>query len=307
MSLPKLKFHPLGSASIFANLIILFLVNPFVSNAANPSHADIEYAQVGDQRLRLDLYLPDTADDRRPPLVVWIHGGAWRAGSKDQMPLGPLLNDGFAIASVGYRLTPVAPFPAQVHDIKAAIRFLRARATDYGYDADRLAIAGASAGGHLAALVGLSGAESGLEGEVGDHQDQSSAVRAIVDFYGPTNFMTILEQSTPHGLGVRIPALQLLLGDQPEDVPDRARRASPVSHVNGTSPPLLLIHGDQDPQVPINQSHELHGQYKHVGMSERVQFEVIHGGAHGGKAFYDEARIGLVATFLQEAFASTGK
>ena len=214
------------------------------------------------------------------------------------MPLLGLVQAGCAVASVDYRLSPVSAFPAQAHDIKAAIRYLRASAERYGYDAERIAIAGASAGGHLAALVGTTNGDPELEGTIGRHLGQSSDVGAIIDYYGPTNFMTILNQSTPHGLGVRIPALQLLLRAQPEDKPELAKLASPVFHVDAEDPPLLLVHGDQDPQVPINQSHELHGRYEELGLP--VQFEVIHGGAHGGPQFYDDQRLKLVRTFLEQ-------
>ena len=284
-------------------LLSLFLLLPVMTIgtgafAVEPTHRDIEFAKVGEHSLKLDLYLPEV---KNPPLVVWVHGGAWRRGSKESMPIPGLLGHGFAIASVSYRLSPVAPFPAQVHDIKAAIRFLRAKQEAFGYDASKVAIAGSSAGGHLVALVGTTNGHPDLEGDVGEHGDQSSDVQAIVDYYGPTNFLTILKQSTPHGLGVRIPALQLLLRSQPEDVPDLARLASPVFHVDANDPPLLMIHGDQDPQVPINQSHELHGAYQSAGREEQVRFEVIHGGLHGGEKFYDAKRMKLVADFLEPA------
>lgn len=255
---------------------------------------DIEFANVDGHSLKLDLYRPVGATS--PPLVVWVHGGAWRAGSKESMPLKELVKRGYAIASVDYRLSPVAKFPAQVHDCKAAIRFLRANAKQYGYDASKIGIAGSSAGGHLVAEIGVTNGHPKLEGAVGEHPDQSSSVHAIVDYYGPTNFLTILKQSTPHGLSVRVPALQLLLGSQPEENPALAKLASPVFHVDKGDPPLLMIHGDHDPQVPINQSHELHGRYKEFGIP--VQLEVIHGGAHGGPAFYDDARIELVERFF---------
>ena len=270
-------------------------VSHSLSGAETRIERDLEYARVESGPLLLDLYLPEAT---RPPLVVWIHGGAWRSGSKDRVPVLPLVSKGYAVASVEYRLSPVAPFPAQIHDIKAAIRFLRAHQRRYGYDASRVGIAGSSAGGHLVALVGASNSHSQLEGTVGEHLDQSSDVQAVIDLYGPTNFLTILQQSTPHGLGVRIPALQLLLRGQPDDKPDLARLASPVFHVDPGDPPLLMIHGDQDPQVPINQSHELHGKYKAANLT--VRFEVIHGGAHGGKEFYDEDRISLMQTFLDQ-------
>lgn len=257
---------------------------------------DIPYAETPEQTLLLDLYLP--RDAVQPPLVVWVHGGAWRSGSKNKMPLTALVEAGYAAASIDYRLSPVAKFPALIHDCKAAIRFLRARQADYGYDARRIAIAGSSAGGHLVALLGVSNGHEELEGKVGTHPEQSSSVQAIVDYYGPTNFATILKQSTPHGLGVRVPALELLLGGQPEDLPEVAALASPVSHVGAEDPPLLMLHGDQDPQVPINQSHELHAKYKELGLD--VHFEVVHGAAHGGEAFFDETRMALVKAFLDK-------
>lgn len=256
---------------------------------------DIVYAEVNGQKLALDLYSPRGVS--KAPLIVWVHGGAWRSGDKSSMPLGALLREGYAIASVDYRLTPVAPFPAQVHDIKAAIRFLRAQAAEFGIDPARIGIAGNSAGGHLAALVGVSNGHPQLEGSVGRHREHSSDVSAIVSFYGASNLQTILAQSTPHGLGVRIPALQLLLGGQPEKKPDAARLASPVAHIDPRDPPLLLIHGDQDPQMPINQSHELHGAYLKAGLT--TQLEVVHGGAHGGDEFYDEERMTKVRAFLK--------
>lgn len=286
------------NAPFLLSLAAVAMLFPSHGRALEPSHRNIEFARVGEHLLELDLYL---SEGESPQLVVWVHGGAWRAGSKERMPLGGLVEHGFAIASVNYRLSPVAEFPAQVHDIKAAIRWLRAHAGDYGYDAEKVLVAGASAGGHLAALVGVTNGHAELEGSVGEHGVESSDVSAIVDYYGPTNFLTILGQSTPHGLGVRIPALQLLLRSQPEDVPGLARLASPVFHVDAGDPPLLLIHGDQDPQVPINQSHELHGAYKEAGLEARVEFEVVHGGAHGGEGFYEEERIARVAEFLRRA------
>lgn len=282
--------------SLLAVTILLAVAGGQSSAAESTVRRDIEYAKVGEHTLRLDLYLP--AKEGPKPLIVWVHGGAWRSGSKKNMPLEALLERGYAIASVDYRLSPVAPFPAQVHDIKAAIRFLRAKHEEYGINTKRIAIAGASAGGHLAALVGVTNGHKELEGTVGEHPDQSSDVAAIVDMYGPTNFLTILKQSTPHGLGVRIPALQLLLRKQPEDDPQLAKLASPVFHVDKEDPPLLLIHGVQDPQVPINQSLELHGAYSQVGRP--VHLHLIHDAVHGGPQFTDAERIDLMDRLLSE-------
>jgi acetyl esterase/lipase len=220
------------------------------------------------------------------------------------MPLSSLIARGYAVASVDYRLTPVAPFPAQVHDLKAAVRYLRAKAGDLGIDGRRFVVAGASAGAHLAALVGVTNGDKFLEGTVGDYTGTSSDVQAIVSFYGMSNLTTILSQSTPHGLKVRVPALELLLGGQPDEKRELARLASPVLHVDARDPPLLLLHGDQDPQAPINQSHELQGAYEDAGRT--AEFVVVHGAAHGGDKFFDEARTKIVADFLDRRLPKQG-
>jgi acetyl esterase/lipase len=274
-----------------------------LSSMANDSNrfeviCDVEYARAGTNSLKLDLYVPE---GKHPaPLIVWVHGGAWRSGSKNGMPLAKLVEDGYPAASVDYRLSTQAKFPAQIHDLKAAIRFLRGHASKWAVPSEKIVIAGDSAGGHLAALAGVSNGHAELEGNVGNDRSQSSDVQAIISICGAANLTTILKQSTPHGLSVRVPALDLLLGGQPDDLPALARLASPVFHVDRNDPPLLLLHGDQDPQMPINQSHELCGAYKKVNAP--VQFEVVYGAAHGGAMFYDTERLAIVRDFLRQHF-----
>lgn len=255
---------------------------------------DIEYAKVGSRSLGLDLYLPE--NDSLDGIIVWIHGGAWRSGSKNKVPALELVEQGWALASVDYRLSGEARFPAQIHDIKAAIRFLRAKSQEYGFRAENVFIMGSSAGGHLAALAGVTNGHDKLEGNVGEHANESSDIQGIVSLYGASNLTSILDQSTPHGLSVRGPALDMFIGGHPDDVAEIARLASPVFHVDADDPPLLLIHGDQDPQMPINQSHELEGRYESVGAP--VIFEALHGAKHGGKMFYDTERLQRMHRFL---------
>ncbi|MCA9086558.1 MAG: alpha/beta hydrolase [Planctomycetaceae bacterium] len=287
-----------------AVLLPLLLMSAVVA-AVEPDHRAVEYAQVGTKSLLLDVYLPkstrqtnsNTGDQlnrsNAAPLVIWIHGGAWRSGSRDNVPVTRWLQHGAAIASVDYRLSPEAPFPAQIHDIKAAIRFLRHHATEYGLDADQFVIAGASAGGHLAALTGVSNGVAELEGSVGQHLNTSSDVQAIVSFYGASNLQSILSQSTAHGLSVRVPALQLLLEGQPQDKPALARLASPVAHVDPKDPPLWLIHGDADPQMPFEQSRELEAVYQKVGLP--VRLDIVVGGKHGGEGFFTDTQLDQLA------------
>jgi acetyl esterase/lipase len=232
---------------------------------------------------------------------VWVHGGAWRSGSKDEVPPG-FVERGVTVASVDYRLSTEARFPAMIHDIKAAVRFLRARAGAYGYRADRIAIGGSSAGAHLAALVGVTNRHPDLEGRIGDHLDTSSDVQAILSYYGASNLTTILQQSTPSGLDVRKPALELLLGALPDGAKALAELASPVRHVDRSDPPLLLLHGDQDPQMPINQSHELHGAYLKLGLDAAL--DVVHGAAHGGNLFHTPERADRSVAFLVRTLGS---
>ena len=255
---------------------------------------DIPYAKAAGRTLCLDLYLPSQVY-KNPPLLVWIHGGAWMRGSKESINLG-FVEMGFAMASIEFRLSGISRFPAQIHDIKAAIRFLRFVASDYGYDATNLGILGVSSGGHLAALVGVTNEVDAFEGEIGEHLDQSSSVQSVVSYFGASNLTTILDQSTPHGLSVRVPALDLFIGGQPDKVLEIARAASPVFHVNCQSPPLFLVHGDQDPQMPINQSHELYGIYQKYGVE--AHFEVVHGGYHGGDEFFDSRINKMLFEFL---------
>jgi acetyl esterase/lipase len=262
---------------------------------------DIEYARVGDVSLKLDLYVPE--GDRKPWLIVYVHGGAWRGGTKENIPLGALVGRGFPVASVEYRLSTVARFPAQSHDIKAAIRFLRAKGKDLGVDPGRIAIAGSSAGGHLAALVGVSSGVADLEGNEGAYMNESSRVQAIIDLFGASDLQTILSQSSPEAYKMRAPALELLLGGLPTDKPEQARMASPVTHIGAGDPPLLIIHGDADPQMPYAQALELKRAYEAAKLP--VQLETIAGGRHGGKEFYDEKRTELMANFLAAAEKTT--
>jgi acetyl esterase/lipase len=283
--------HPLTTLLLVKSALILFLTS--LSATAQMLHQDISYAKAGAVELTLDLHTPGTQSG---PLIVYIHGGAWRSGDKADVPILDLLSAGFPIASVNYRLTPEAPFPANIHDIKAAIRFLRATQTDHRIDATRIAIIGSSAGGHLAALVGVTNGHPELEGKIGTHLDQSSSVQAIVSFYGASNLTTILSQSTSHGLKVRVPALQLLLGSQPTENPALAKLASPVFHLDKNDPPLLLIHGDADPQMPPDQSAEFAAAYRQHKL--KVEHIILPGSVHGGPEFCDPQQLERVKRLL---------
>lgn len=273
-----------------------FLLSIFHFATAQPSGItkDILYAHTPQKDLKLDLYLPGVV--QHPYLILWIHGGAWSGGSKEDPPLD-LFTKGYALASIEYRLTTEAIFPAFMHDIKAAVRYLRAKASSYGYHADKIFIWGSSAGGHLAALAGVTNGIIELEGTLGDYLNVSSNLQGIIDFYGPSNLTTILAQSTPHGIQVRAPALAKMFGKPIDQIKDGLEKASPVYYVDAEDPPLFICHGDQDIQVPVNQSIELYGKYKALNLP--VQLEYAYGAGHGGKQYSDPKLIEKMDAFLQ--------
>jgi acetyl esterase/lipase len=272
--------------------------NPAIAASIPPTFADLVYATVDDHPLTLDLYLPP--DTEAPPLVVYIHGGGWETGSKEagQM-LAPLTRSGFALASINYRLTDRGPFPAQLHDCKAAIRWLRAQADDYGYRAEKFAVAGASAGGHLALLVGLTSGDTVLEGDVGDHDDESSAVSAVVNIFGPVDFTTILAQLDAIDATRDDDNAQLrkLLDGLPLEQPQRARQASPISHVDADDPPVLTLHGQDDHIVPIAQAEQLHRALRTAGVQS--VFKRIPGAGHSRAAVLRPGTQRVLERFLR--------
>ena len=231
---------------------------------------DLEYGRAGAKILHLDLYLPEKSE-KPLPLLIWIHGGAWRAGAKegDVVPMLPLTAGGYAMASVEYRLSQEAVFPAQIFDCKAAVRWLRANAAKYNLDPARFAAMGASAGGHLAALVGASGGVTALEGDVNDLK-QSSRVQAVVDWYGPADLLQIgippsdIKHNDPGS-----PESQLIGGALLEHR-DKAAQASPVTYVSKEAPPFLIMHGDADRSVPFNQSELLLAALQKAGVDSTL-------------------------------------
>ena len=256
---------------------------------------DVAYARIDGQPLLLDVYLPDKAD-RPLPVIVWIHGGGWRSGSKERCPAVPLAAEGYAVVSINYRLSEQAAFPAQIHDCKAAVRWVRARAKEFGFDPDRIGAWGGSAGGHLAALLGTSGGVEELEGEVGEAAGFSSRVQAVCDFCGPTHLSIEGLKDLPEaGEGKTPEAVRLLLGGSISDHLDKARLASPAAHVTPDDPPFLIVHGDADAVVPVKQSRILATELAKAGVE--VTLHIVPGGGHGiggperfmlVKAFFDK-------------------
>ena len=221
---------------------------------------NLDYAGGGNQRQMLDLFLPREKSDELRPLLVYIHGGGWRGGSKEGglRHLQSLLEgSGFAGAAINYRLTNEASWPSQIHDCKAAIRWLKAHAAKYGYDPERIAVWGTSAGGHLVSMLGVTGDVPELEGELGRHLDQKSSVRCVVNYFGPSNLLTMDDYPSNIKHSAADSPEGKLVGGALLEKRKVAINASPVSHVSSSDAPMLLAHGTKDMLVPYQQSVEL--------------------------------------------------
>ena len=239
---------------------------------------DLAYVSSGHERQKLDLYLPK--DGTNLPLIINIHGGAFKAGSKEQgVPL-PYLAQSYAVASINYRLSHHAKFPAQIEDCKAAVRWLRAHATEYRLDSSRFASWGSSAGGHLAAMLGTTGDTKAFD--LGENLDQSGRVQAVVDYFGPTDFLQMDAHRLPDGMlhdPANSPESELIGGPIQENK-EKTARANPITYITSNCPPFLICHGDQDPLVPHHQSVLLEVALKQAGVP--VAFYTVQGAGHGG-------------------------
>ena len=224
---------------------------------------DIVYAQGGGRDLHLDLYRPTSG--AVAPGVIVIRGGGWRAGDKEGFAhiAGFLAAEGFAAVSIEYRVVPEAPFPAAIEDAKAAVRWLRANASAHGIDPDRIGAIGGSAGAHLAALLGTSHKAAALEGS-GGHPNVSSRVQAVVAMAVPSDFT--VPWSPTNGLA----SVEYFLHFPFDDAPELWGLASPRSHVDHDSAPVLLMHSDVDSVVPHEQSELLLNDYERVGVAAKL-------------------------------------
>jgi acetyl esterase/lipase len=232
---------------------------------------DIPYANTENPRQKLDLYLPkDRKEGGKPlPLIVFIHGGGWKAGDK-AAGAGNVLrfvtSGEYAAASVGYRLTNEAQWPAQIHDCKAAIRWLRANAKEHGCDPEKIAVWGSSAGGHLVSFLGTSGDVKELEGTLGSHTTTSSRVTCVLNYYGPENFISMVTQESTVDRNSKDNPEALLFGAPVREAPERAKEASPVTWISADDPPFMTAHGTKDPLVPYAQAMELDAALKKAGV-----------------------------------------
>jgi acetyl esterase/lipase len=234
---------------------------------------DIAYSKVGSRELKLDIARPAEGDGPFPAVLV-IHGGAWRQGNKaDVRPILPqFVEHGFVAISPEYRFCPQNAFPAQIHDVKAAVRWLKVNAKKYRIDPDRIGAMGFSAGGHLAMMLGLTSPNDGLEGDVSAGAPDSR-VKAVVNYFGPTD---LAAKDIPD---ICKPWVKDFLGGSPQDRPDAAATASPLTFVSKDDAPVLTFQGTKDSLVPYNQAIKLAEAMSSAGVPGRV--ELILGADHG--------------------------
>lgn len=254
---------------------------PLVAPDSVTAYKDLFYVPGShNPKQALDLYIPkDHRAGEKLPLIIWVHGGGWLGGDKSENMWMQIVKGGFAAASVNYRFTDEAQFPAQIFDVKAAVRWLRAHASEYDIDPNRIGAWGASAGGHLVALLGTSSGIKELEGDEGN-PSFSSRVEAVCDYFGPSDLVDVLDQRQRQtGKAPVEPLVDKLLGGTPAERPEKARLASPVTFVTKHAPPFLIVHGDRDPIVPFQQSLELAETLKKHGVE--CSLIIVRGGLHG--------------------------
>ncbi len=273
---------------LFATPLLAQTKTPPLPKGADKGEYNLAYGKH--ERQKLDIFVPK--GDGPFPLVIWIHGGGWEAGNKDTNPALELLAKGFAVAGANYRLSQHAPFPAQIEDCKAAVRYLRANAKKYNLDEKHFGVWGASAGGHLVALLGTAGNVKELEGE-GDNLKVSSKVQAVIDWFGPTDLLKM----TPENAPATHPIVKLVGGPLKEKS-KLAEQANPIKYISKETPPFLIIHGDKDTLVPLNQSEILHEAIKKAGVESELV--VIKNAGHGGKDFLAALDREKMITFLEK-------
>jgi len=280
-------------------------------SAIENKHLDIPYASRSKSQT-LDIYLPDKTEGKFP-VLVHIHGGAFKKGDKRDHQLTPYLEGlkrGYAIVSINYRLSEEARFPAAVHDCKTAVRYVKAMADTYGFDQDRIAVVGGSAGGNLSAMVALTPKNHELDDLGLGYPEFDSQVNACVDWFGPTDFLAMDKQLAQNGLGPQnhseadSPESMYMGGQITKLDPNIVARANPMTYVHPNSPFFLIQHGDVDHLVPVQQSILFAEKLKEIAGAERVEFSILNGADHGDPQFASQHNIDRVFDFLDRSLNS---
>ena len=265
---------------------------------------DIAYATISPAQ-KLDIYLPDEGDGPFP-VIISIHGGAFMFGDKADGQLNPMLEGlkhGYAVVSINYRLSGEALFPKNINDVKAAIRWVKANAATYKMNPGKIAVWGGSAGGNLSSLAGTSGNVKELEDMGLGNANQSSRVQAVIDWFGPTNFLLMDEQLIATGNGkpdhsdANSPESKLM-GQKITEIPAKVQLANPETYISKDDPPFLIEHGTKDQLVPTQQSINFAAKLTTVLGKEKITIHLLEDARHGGPQFETKENLELVFRFL---------
>ncbi|MBZ0286411.1 MAG: alpha/beta hydrolase [Anaerolineae bacterium] len=249
---------------------------------------NIEYGRTGGRALFATLYRP--AQTPALPAVVWIHGGAWQSGDRyqDEELCQQIARYGFACLSIDYRLSGEAIFPAAIRDCKCAVRYLRANAASLGIIPEQIGAWGASAGAHLAVLLGTSAGVPELEGD-GGWAGYSSAVQAVCDWFGPTDFLRMSDFPSVIDHDAADAPESLFVGGKIQEYPERVQKANPITYISASTPPVMIVHGKQDQIVPFNQSELLVAAL--VAQGIEAEFIPLENAGHGGAGFEPDGTV----------------
>ncbi|PWB56434.1 MAG: alpha/beta hydrolase [Anaerolineales bacterium] len=271
-----------------------------------PTYADLAYTTVSPTD-KLDLYIPNTGSGPFP-VVIMVHGGGFMMGDKSDgtglAGVDQLLADGYAVASINYRLSGEAKYPAQINDAKAAVRFLRANADKYNLNPDKFGAWGASAGGNLVSLLGTTCGVTELEGADLGNADQSSCVQAVVDWFGPIDFLAMDEQfagtNCPQNHNDASSPESQLVGTPIQTVPDLVKTTNPMNYITPDDAPFFIQNGSADCNIPPIQGKNLADALSPVIGADKVTFILIDGAGHGGSQFTTSENLALVINFLDK-------
>ena len=295
---------------IIATTFIFFTLGCFAQPPAANSilikrkWLNISYATISPAQ-KLDIYLPKKGNGPFR-VIISIHGGAFMFGDKADEQVNPMLEGlkhGYAVVSINYRLSGEALFPKNINDVKAAIRWVKANAVSYKMNPDKIAVWGGSAGGNLAALAGTSADVKQLEDLSLGNANQSSRIQAVVDWFGPTNFLLMDEQLKETGNGkpdhsdANSPESKLL-GQKITAIPSKVQLANPETYISKDDPPFLIEHGTKDQLVPTQQSVNFAARLTTVLGKKKVTIHLLEGARHGGPEFETKENLELVFRFL---------
>lgn len=281
---------------------------PANTNHIKRKFIDVQYAHISPAQ-KLDIYLPDEGNGPFP-VIIAIHGGAFMMCDKGDMQVMPMLEGmkrGYAVVSINYRMSGEAKFPSLVHDVKAAVRWIRANAAQYHFDKNKIAAWGGSAGGYLATMLGVSAQVQELQDPSLGNADQPCNVQAVVEWFGPTDFLKMDEQLAESGLASP-PGMEHSAPDSPESliighpitqVPELVQKANPETYISPSAPPFFIQHGTKDMLVPVQQSVNLAAKLERASSKDKVMLELLEGAGHADPRFESPENVKKVFSFLE--------